>query len=218
MVIVALDVRRAWIVLRLRWKVGAHVADHADVSGALAAIRKQAALSKDALFLGKGAADVSSLARHPPALQLFSGHHGDATHSGSRVLGILLGQFYGNHTLLGDCGGRDPLLCTPPCEEPAARQTKHPPSSAQARRFGVWRAHKDAPFPEARGDVMISRPDDPTVSGRPVDGPNTLPRGTLTEAVEKPIHDRDSVLSPETEQGPYRQSRAAARARHSLRH
>jgi hypothetical protein len=53
MVIVALDVRREWSMLRLRSKVGAHVANHADVSGALAAIRKQAALSKDALFLGK---------------------------------------------------------------------------------------------------------------------------------------------------------------------
>ena len=52
-VIVALDVRRAWSLFRLRWKVGAHVAGHADVQGALAAIRKQAALSKDALFLGK---------------------------------------------------------------------------------------------------------------------------------------------------------------------
>jgi TRAP-type C4-dicarboxylate transport system permease small subunit len=52
-VIVALDVRRAWTIWRLRWKLGAHVAGHADVRGALAAIRKQAALSKDALFLGK---------------------------------------------------------------------------------------------------------------------------------------------------------------------
>ena len=52
-VIVALDMRRAWTITRLRWKVGAHVADHAHVSQALAAIRKQAALSKDALFLGK---------------------------------------------------------------------------------------------------------------------------------------------------------------------
>ena len=52
-VIVALDVRRAWTIWRLRWKVGAHVAGHADVKGALTAIRKQAALSKDALFLGK---------------------------------------------------------------------------------------------------------------------------------------------------------------------
>jgi hypothetical protein len=33
--------------------VGAHVAGHADVQGALTAIRKQASLSKDALFLGK---------------------------------------------------------------------------------------------------------------------------------------------------------------------
>lgn len=52
-VIVALDVRRWWSLWRLRWKVGGHVADHADVSRALTAIRKQAALSKDALFLGK---------------------------------------------------------------------------------------------------------------------------------------------------------------------
>jgi hypothetical protein len=52
-VIVALDVRRAWTLFRLRWRVGAHVASHADVKGALTAIRKQAALSKDALFLGK---------------------------------------------------------------------------------------------------------------------------------------------------------------------
>ena len=52
-VIVALDVRRTWTLWRLRWKVGAHVAGHADVSRALRAIRKQAALSKDALFLGK---------------------------------------------------------------------------------------------------------------------------------------------------------------------
>jgi hypothetical protein len=52
-VIVSLDLRRTWNIWRLRAKVGAHVADHADVSGALAAIRKQAALSKDALFLAK---------------------------------------------------------------------------------------------------------------------------------------------------------------------
>src|ERR1019366_6294077 len=52
-IIVALDVRRAWTLFRLRWRVGAHVAGHADVKGALTAIRKQAALSKDALFLGK---------------------------------------------------------------------------------------------------------------------------------------------------------------------
>ena len=52
-VIVALDVRRAWSLFRLRRKVGAHVAGHADVRGALTAIRKQASLSKDALFLGK---------------------------------------------------------------------------------------------------------------------------------------------------------------------
>jgi hypothetical protein len=52
-VIVALDVRRSWALLRLRWKVGVHVSGHEDVSRALTAIRKQAALSKDALFLGK---------------------------------------------------------------------------------------------------------------------------------------------------------------------
>src|SRR5450631_154488 len=52
-VIVALDVRRAWTLFRLRWRVGAHISGHADVKGALTAIRKQAALSKDALFLGK---------------------------------------------------------------------------------------------------------------------------------------------------------------------
>jgi hypothetical protein len=52
-VIVALDVRRAWTLLRLRWRVGAHISGHADVKGALTAIRKQASLSKDALFLGK---------------------------------------------------------------------------------------------------------------------------------------------------------------------
>jgi hypothetical protein len=52
-VIVALDVRRAWTLFRLRCKWGAHVAGHADVKGALTAIRRQAALSKDALFLGK---------------------------------------------------------------------------------------------------------------------------------------------------------------------
>jgi SAM-dependent methyltransferase len=52
-VIVALDARRAWTLLRLRWKVGVHVSGHSDVNRALAAIRKQAALSKDALFLGK---------------------------------------------------------------------------------------------------------------------------------------------------------------------
>ena len=51
--IVGLDLRRAWLVWRLRWKVGAHVADHADVSRAVVAVRKQAALSKDALFLAK---------------------------------------------------------------------------------------------------------------------------------------------------------------------
>ena len=51
--IVGLDLRRAWLVWRLRWKVGAHVADHTDVSRALMAVRKQAALSKDALFLAK---------------------------------------------------------------------------------------------------------------------------------------------------------------------
>jgi hypothetical protein len=53
LVIVALDVRREWALWRLRFQVGAHVADHAHVSQAIAAIRKQAALSKDALFLGK---------------------------------------------------------------------------------------------------------------------------------------------------------------------
>jgi hypothetical protein len=53
LMIVALDLRRAWTILRLRWKLGAHVAAHKDVSHALKAIRKQAALSKDALFLGK---------------------------------------------------------------------------------------------------------------------------------------------------------------------
>jgi hypothetical protein len=52
-VIVALDLRRAWTLFRLRWEMGAHVAGHADVRGALTAIRKQASLSKDALFLGK---------------------------------------------------------------------------------------------------------------------------------------------------------------------
>jgi hypothetical protein len=53
MVIVALDVRREWALWRLRFQVGAHVAGHAHVSLAIAAIRKQAALSKDALFLAK---------------------------------------------------------------------------------------------------------------------------------------------------------------------
>jgi SAM-dependent methyltransferase len=53
LVIVALDVRRAWTLFRLRWRVGIHVSGHSDVNRALAAIRKQAALSKDALFLGK---------------------------------------------------------------------------------------------------------------------------------------------------------------------
>jgi hypothetical protein len=53
MVIVALDARRAWKLWRLRCTVGAHVADHTHVSQALAAIRRQAALSKDALFLAK---------------------------------------------------------------------------------------------------------------------------------------------------------------------
>jgi hypothetical protein len=53
MVIVALDVRREWKLWRLRSTVGAHVADHAHVSQALTAIRKQAALSKDALFLAE---------------------------------------------------------------------------------------------------------------------------------------------------------------------
>ena len=51
--IVGLDLRREWLVWRLRWKVGAHVAGHADVSRALTAVRRQAALSKDALFLAK---------------------------------------------------------------------------------------------------------------------------------------------------------------------
>jgi hypothetical protein len=52
-VIVALDLRRPWMIWRLRLKVGAHVTGHVDVSQVLAAIRKQAALSKDALFLAK---------------------------------------------------------------------------------------------------------------------------------------------------------------------
>jgi TRAP-type C4-dicarboxylate transport system permease small subunit len=52
-VIIALDLRRPWTLWRLRLKLGAHVTGHADVSQALAAIRKQAALSKDALFLAK---------------------------------------------------------------------------------------------------------------------------------------------------------------------
>ena len=53
MVIVALDLRRAWTMWRLRWKAGAHTIGHADVNQALRAIRKQASLSKDALFLAK---------------------------------------------------------------------------------------------------------------------------------------------------------------------
>ena len=48
-----MDLRRPWMVWRLHRKLGAHVTGHADVSHALAAIRKQAALSKDALFLAK---------------------------------------------------------------------------------------------------------------------------------------------------------------------
>ena len=52
-VIVALDLRRYWMLWRLHRTAGAHVANHADVNRALAAIRRQAALSKDALFLAR---------------------------------------------------------------------------------------------------------------------------------------------------------------------
>ena len=52
-VIIALDLRRSWTLWRLRRTAGEHVAQHADVSRALAAIRRQAALSKDALFLAR---------------------------------------------------------------------------------------------------------------------------------------------------------------------
>jgi len=53
LVLVALDVRRGWAFWRLRLRKGAMVAGHSDVGRALSAIRRQAALSKDALFLAK---------------------------------------------------------------------------------------------------------------------------------------------------------------------
>jgi hypothetical protein len=53
LVLVALDVRRGWAFWRLRLRKGALVAGHSDVGRALSAIRRQAALSKDALFLAK---------------------------------------------------------------------------------------------------------------------------------------------------------------------
>lgn len=53
LVIIGLDLRRSWLLLRLRFTAGSHVSGHADLSQVIAAVRKQAALSKDALFLGK---------------------------------------------------------------------------------------------------------------------------------------------------------------------
>lgn len=51
--IVWLDLRRPWLLAKLRWTAGAHVADSAELRKILAIVRKQAALSKDALFLSR---------------------------------------------------------------------------------------------------------------------------------------------------------------------
>jgi hypothetical protein len=51
--IVWLDLRRSWLFARLRWGAGAYVADSAELKQVLTIVRKQAALSKDALFLSR---------------------------------------------------------------------------------------------------------------------------------------------------------------------
>jgi hypothetical protein len=45
---------------------------------------------------------------------------------------------------------------------------------------------------------MISRPHDPTVSGRPVDGPATLPWVALTEPLRNAIQDTSETWEPFT--------------------
>lgn len=52
-VIVGLDLRRSWLIWRLRRTAAAQVVNNAELNQALATVRKQAALSKDALFLSK---------------------------------------------------------------------------------------------------------------------------------------------------------------------
>jgi len=51
--IVWLDLRRPWLLAKLRWAAGAHVANSTELKQVLAIVRKQAALSKDALFLSR---------------------------------------------------------------------------------------------------------------------------------------------------------------------
>jgi len=51
--VIALDVRRWVAIRRLRWGPSAHVKNHRDLRAVLGVVRKQAALSKDALFLAK---------------------------------------------------------------------------------------------------------------------------------------------------------------------
>ena len=51
--VIALDVRRWVLIWRLRWGPSADIANHQDLSAVLGVVRKQAALSKDALFLAK---------------------------------------------------------------------------------------------------------------------------------------------------------------------
>jgi len=53
LVIIVLDLRRSWLLWQLRLRAGSHVSGHANLSQVITAVRKQAALSKDALFLGK---------------------------------------------------------------------------------------------------------------------------------------------------------------------
>ena len=51
--IIRLDLRRTWLSWRLRQRAGSHILNNAELSQALAAVRRHAALSKDALFLSK---------------------------------------------------------------------------------------------------------------------------------------------------------------------
>jgi hypothetical protein len=51
--VIALDVRRWIAIWRLRWGPSAHLKNHQDLRTVLGVVRKQAALSKDALFLAK---------------------------------------------------------------------------------------------------------------------------------------------------------------------
>jgi len=52
-VIIALDARRAWLIWRVRRHAGRHVKNSAELRQAIALARRQAALSKDVLFLAR---------------------------------------------------------------------------------------------------------------------------------------------------------------------